>query len=390
MTDRVRAFYEAHPYPPGDTPDCDAYQARLLLSYIDRRMSVPDSLKVLEAGCGRGINLTQVAREYPADRFTGIDINRVAIGEATERAVIQGLGNIAFLEADLTQSGAIPSQDAGYDVILSYGVLHHLQQPQLGLVRLAEQLAPEGVIVFMVDGRYAHQPLARYREALDLLESRPTPAFARALARVAEQGIFKATPWQGTAETDPVEFADRCLHVQETSFDIDALWRLLGTAGLRFIRWIEPRDWRVDGLSDDPDLLQRLNALEPRRRYQVIERLSQRPKLTLVAARSQAKPRCPVTTDTLGATTLALNPQLRRLPEGCCELRRRAVVPPPEEAQLRLMDHMSQVGRPLSGAQLNDWLVKRGLSRTSSEILLLALVEQELLYRPHVDAGVHP
>ncbi|MET0027557.1 MAG: class I SAM-dependent methyltransferase [Candidatus Thiodiazotropha sp.] len=390
MTDRVRAFYEAHPYPPGDVPDCDAYQGRLLLSYIERQHPVSASLKILEAGCGRGINLTQMAGAFPGDRFTGIDINRVAIREAAARVEHLGYTNLEFVEGDLLHSEGIPSVAGGYDVILSYGVLHHLSDPRQGLIRLTQHLAPEGVIGFMVDGRFGRQPLDRYREALDLIDPQGDPGIARSLARVAEQGIFRATPWQGTSEVDPVEFADRCLHVHETSFDIQGLWALLASADLRFIRWIEPRDWCVDGLSDDPDLDARLNALGEQSRYQVIERLAQRPKLTLVASRRERISRRELTRDSLSTAYLAANPQLSRSPDQGWRVRKGAWEPGLGHTQVRLLEHLAGVSRPVSAMVLIGQLTEWQLSRDQATDLLLTMQKQELLYCPQINEADRP
>ncbi|MET0089442.1 MAG: class I SAM-dependent methyltransferase [Candidatus Thiodiazotropha sp.] len=385
MTNRVRAFYEAHPYPPGDAPDCDAYQARLLLSYIERQHPVSASLKILEAGCGRGINLTRMAGVCSGDRFTGIDINRVAIREAAARVEHLGYSNLEFVEGDLLHSEGIPSVAGGYDVILSYGVLHHLSDPRQGLIRLTQHLAPEGVIGFMVDGRFGRQPLDRYREALDMIDPQADSGIARSLARVAEQGIFRATPWQGTSEVDPVEFADRCLHVHETSFDIQGLWALLASADLRFIRWIEPRDWSVDGLSDDPDLDARLNALGEQPRYQVIERLAQHPKLTLVAARRDRISRREMPRDSLDTAYLAPNPQLSRSPNRGWRIRKGAWEPALGQTEVRLLEYLAAAPCPVSAIALIGLLIGWGLSRDQATDLLLTMQKQELLYRPQIN-----
>ena len=103
ITHSVRAFYEANPYPPGERVDCDGYQVELLLSYLQRSADSGRPLQVLEAGCGRGLNLLAAAKAQPEISFQGIDISRVAIEEASQAALKQDLSNLRFQVADLMQ-----------------------------------------------------------------------------------------------------------------------------------------------------------------------------------------------------------------------------------------------------------------------------------------------
>ena len=392
VTAAVRAFYETYPYPSGDDALCDGYHGRLLLSYLERPQGAPRSLGVLEAGCGRGVNLSAVAARQQQDRFTGIDINRVAIDEAARTAAQRGLDNLDFQVANLLDSASLPEVEEGYDVILSYGVLHHLSDPVKGLRQLRERLAPQGVIGLMVDGSYGRQPLDRYLEALEIIEpaglQRPSRrTSAQALARAAEQGVFKGNYWQGTASVNEVEFADRCLHVHEMSYDITGLWRLLGAAGLRFIRWQESSDWCLEGISEEPQLAARLQALDPVDLYRVIERLAYRPKLTLVAARQEDSPRKAPTRDEVSCLRFVVNPQLgiHRDEQGAAQwrLRCRPVSMEPGGWEEEVVAEVGDSAEGLSARTLLERLAESGLDRDQGVELIHRMHVRELLYSPH-------
>ncbi|MCU7813045.1 MAG: class I SAM-dependent methyltransferase, partial [Candidatus Thiodiazotropha sp. (ex Notomyrtea botanica)] len=179
VTSKVRAFYETYPYPPGGTVDCDGYHARLLLSYVEQPQGASEKLHVLEAGCGRALNLQAATRLQPDIDFTGIDINRVAIREAQQAASSEGLTHLRFAESNLLDASSIPAVKGGYDLILSYGVIHHLSDPLKGLIHLQESLATQGVIALMVDGSFGRQPLDRYRDALTKLGGEGRTASSR-------------------------------------------------------------------------------------------------------------------------------------------------------------------------------------------------------------------
>ncbi|MBW9256077.1 MAG: class I SAM-dependent methyltransferase [Candidatus Thiodiazotropha sp. (ex. Lucinisca nassula)] len=392
VTAAVRAFYEAYPYPPGNRPDCDAYHGRLLLSYIERCAGLPRQLQLLEAGCGRGINLTEVAALQPDDQFTGIDINRVAIDEASANIRNKALANLSFHLADLLDPASLPGVSRGYDVILSYGVIHHLSDPLKGLQQLTQQLAPHGVLSLMVDGRYGRQPLDRFLQALQMVspsvdQDGQRAATARALARIADRGVFHGNCWQGTSSVDEVEFADRCLHVHEQSYDIEALLQLLDKAGLKFIRWHEPDDWSLKTICDDEELIEQLQSVDPSITYQLIERLTYRPKLTLVAARKEDQPRHRPTRQEFLSKRFYLSPQLKRVTDGAGEtgwlLRGRKLSIDAQGLPHRLLTAASQSDSGFSASQLSQQLPGESIDQQQALNLFMHLYDLECLYAPH-------
>lgn len=244
---------------------------------------------MLEAGCGCGLGLIAMAKRHPDMRFYGVDINPVAIAKAEAQVKSLSLSNIRFSLANLMQPDDIEAPETGFDLIYCFGVLHHLSDPAIGLKNLKRRLAPDGLIVCMVYGRYGREPLQRLLEAVNLTLDRSQPVAerlqpARLLAEVADKTLFKNTPWRGTAQVNEVEFADRCLHVHVQSFDIDNLWELLEEGGLRFVRWLEPEAWSADGLFTNYEIKSLVERLSRKDQYKLIERLFYRPRLELILA----------------------------------------------------------------------------------------------------------
>lgn len=394
ITAEVQAFYEAYPYPPDGCVDGDGYQARLLLSYLQRDSKDTGSIQVLEAGCGRGMNLLAAAENQPDIDFTGVDINRVAIAEADRRRAQSGLGNLRYRYADLLNWGSLPARAGGYQVILSFGVVHHLSDPLQGLSNLSQLLAPHGVIAIMLDGSFGRQPLDRYLQALNIIDpgqrSIHRVPIARALAAAAETTLFKNNYWQGTAATDDIEFADRCLHVHQNSYDISGLWQLLDSAGLRFIRWLEPNDWDIRQLIDDPQLLCHMDSVNEVDQYRLIERLCFRPKLTMVVSRREDKPRMPLQAAQVESTRFTLSPQLTMEADDAngevCRLRSRRIDLDDHPLSRPIIAQAAHLSDGFSGRQLIDRLTGQG--KDSQLIIqgILYMVEQELLFHPHPES----
>ena len=75
----------------------------------------------LEAGCGNGLVTKYLAEKYGAS-VTGIDIDPQQIALARKEA--EDMQNIRYLEADTTN---LPFEDRKFDIVLSFGVLHHIE-----------------------------------------------------------------------------------------------------------------------------------------------------------------------------------------------------------------------------------------------------------------------
>lgn len=275
-TAAIRDMYEQFPYPAGNPVNRVGSDVDLLLSYGALRPGGPGPRRVLDAGCGRGLGILGAATLQPQVEFLGVDINRVALAEAREQATARGLKNVSFAECDLMTLEGLEVPDGGFDVIHSSGVLHHLADPVAGLVRLREVLAPHGLINMMIYGKFGREPLMQVAGAIGLLFPEETPLaarlpVAREVAVLAREHVLAGTRFMDTAEVNDVEFVDRVLNVNETSYDVAAVMDLLAAADLKFLRWIEPADWDPAQVMRDGALRQRLLGLPRLEQWRFLE-----------------------------------------------------------------------------------------------------------------------
>ena len=98
-------------------------------------------ISVGEAGSGRGRLLIELARRYPRSRFTGYDLNPTAVRLSAADAERAGVGNCAFVEADVTQ---LPES---HDLMLAFGMLHDTPNPRQIVEAVARIIAPGGLFV---------------------------------------------------------------------------------------------------------------------------------------------------------------------------------------------------------------------------------------------------
>jgi ubiquinone/menaquinone biosynthesis C-methylase UbiE len=116
---------------------------------------------VLEVGCGSGIAV-QLFAEAGA-RTTAVDLTPWAV--ATTRARMEAFG----LEADVREADAeaLPFDDASFDLVFSWGVIHHTSDMDAALGQLVRVLRPGGTLVLMLYHRrsiffVAYRGLARF------------------------------------------------------------------------------------------------------------------------------------------------------------------------------------------------------------------------------------
>jgi SAM-dependent methyltransferase len=399
-TKAVKDMYEQYPYPSGVPTVRTGFAVERLLSLVSNSPAKAGGLSVLDAGCGRGLGLIGAAGLQPDIQFTGVDINTVGLADAEQNARARGLKNIRFVQADLMTLDGVDVPPGGFDVIYSSGVLHHLSDPQAGLQKLGEVLAPHGVIALMVYGSYGRQALYRLIDGIGLLapgdrEINERLPVARLLSQAAEDTIFKGNCWQGTSQEDDVEFVDRCLNVNETSYDIDGLWQLLQATGMQFVRWAEPADWAPGKLFHDPQLQARASALDEVDQYRLVERLFDRRKLELYICRDGNGRRAPLTDRQLETATLAVNPEVsfvvekrnlnqsQRIESLSYKLQSQAAIrlthPLLAQACMLLVDQSTR----FSASELLAVLLEQGSDRSTALVVLRELLDREILYAPH-------
>jgi ubiquinone/menaquinone biosynthesis C-methylase UbiE len=99
---------------------------------------------VLDVGCGSGI-ATQMLAEAGA-RVVAVDLTDWAVATTKQRLAAFGLDAVVR-QADAEQ---LPFSDASFDLVFSWGVIHHSSDMDRALAELVRVCRPRGQIVLMV------------------------------------------------------------------------------------------------------------------------------------------------------------------------------------------------------------------------------------------------
>jgi len=400
ITRSVREMYERYPYPAGGAQVRAASDARLVMSYVERSRSRGGPIHVLDAGCGRALGTLGAAATQPDVSFVGIDINRVALKDAVERARLEGLKNVRFQECDLMTLEGLEVPEGGFDVIYSLGVVHHMSDPLAGLRKLREVLVPHGAVTFMVYAEHGRVPLKRVTNAIDLLVSKDAPieervALGRALAELAKDGILSNTFWENTSRVNDVEFVDRCLNVNEACYDVASLWELISGAGMRFIRWIEPEMWSVDKLFPEGEARARAARLGPLEQYKLIEQLFGRNAFEMILSRGDNTPRRPLDAAEMDTSFFAVNPDVcivcerrnlhgaQRIESLAVKLRHREPVGIPRGPLATALLALENQREPFPGEAWVEAMGRLEMPGGEARAVLAEFVNREIVFRPH-------
>lgn len=168
--DRVREYWNSRPCnlrhspaPVGSREYFDQVEARkyLVEPHIPGFAEFPRwaGKRVLEIGCGLGTDTMNFARA--GAQVTAVDLSSRSLDLARQRAEVFGFQDrVTFLEADAERLSEFV-EPAEYDLVYSFGVIHHTPQPDRVLEQIRKHFAgPRTTFKMMVYYRWAWKVVA--------------------------------------------------------------------------------------------------------------------------------------------------------------------------------------------------------------------------------------
>lgn len=239
----VQQQYEENPFPRWFDPPVRT-ERQTLSAWVRRNFpNGPDiggtpeggRYETLVAGCGTGQEVAAFSLMLSDVAYLAIDLSLTSLAYALRRSGEMGLENVTFARGDLLQL-----RDLGrrFDVVISAGVLHHLDDPIDGWRTLRDVTKPGGVMLIALYSELARQDIARARV---FAEAGDYGVSARGLRRFRSD-ILRLTPsppWRDTllARDDFYSLSmvrDLVFPARETTFDIEKIEAALAALDLRF------------------------------------------------------------------------------------------------------------------------------------------------------------
>ena len=267
----VQNHYETFPYPPPNHRTEPYYSGMSLYElnhflWGGRRNFTHTGLNILIAGGGTSSQAAVIAKSFIDNNVSGaivhLDLSQASINVARQDAVAYGVEHrIRFVQGSLID--VVHNQNVmqhvpahGFDLIISTGVLHHLNNPTQGLASLAAALAPRGGLFIMLYGKYGRNGIYPLQEMFRSLLSLKHYSLAERLS-LAKQ-IMKSVPknhpfFQGPAaisqdalvvslennEKDTeAGLYDLLLHSQDVPYTVDSIVEMAKNAQVKLIDFV--------------------------------------------------------------------------------------------------------------------------------------------------------
>jgi ubiquinone/menaquinone biosynthesis C-methylase UbiE len=188
---------------------------------------------VVEIGCGLGDFIDfSISRRTLESRYVGIDLSDECVQFARKRIppefrdhFIVEVGDAKYADS-LLRSKRIP---ASFDIALMRGVIHHLEDPQKALEKIADLLSPGGRLMILegnanslyrrfvlgladlvgIEHEASQFPHSPPEDVIDLLQS---VGFKRILLDYVP-GLFAPLSYMGVGKKTFWNFADRLEHI---------------------------------------------------------------------------------------------------------------------------------------------------------------------------------
>jgi len=164
----VRSYWDARPcnirhsaQPVGSREYFDEVEARkyFVEPHIPRFAQFQQwrGKKVLEIGCGIGTDTINFLRH--GAQVTAVDVSERSLEIAARRAQVYGFGDRSrFYCADAERlSDHVPVEE--YDLVYSFGVIHHTPHPDSALREIRKYVKPGGTVKIMVYHRWSWKAL---------------------------------------------------------------------------------------------------------------------------------------------------------------------------------------------------------------------------------------
>jgi len=244
------------------------------------------SLRVLVAGCGT-VQAACIAYTNREDEVVGIDLSEASLAHERFLQERHGLSNLKLFKGDLLEAEALGS---AFDVIVSTGVLHHLQDPATGLAALRKALVPDGVMVLMVYGQTVRTGVYMLQDAFrrmgieqtsdgvaqvrQILAELPGRHFAQVYIQAADELKHDAA------------LVDTFLHQQDRAYTVPQVVALVDGAGLSFQNWIDNNSyWRNAVWGPDSAIAAAVDPLPAPEHWAAVEMLRQSAGFHMFTAR---------------------------------------------------------------------------------------------------------
>lgn len=279
ISDEVREFYDRYPYPrPIDSLEKyrrlwqDPQRRRADYHLFWPARSYEEDFSVLIAGCGTS-QAAKHALRWPAAQVTAIDVSATSVQCTEDLKRKYSLDNLCVYQLPIERVNEL---DTNFDQIVCTGVLHHLEDPDVGLRALRGVLKPDGAMHLMVYAPYGRAGIYMLQEFCRRTGLRATDADIRDLV-VALGALPPGHPLESLLRDAPdfregAALADALLHPRDRAYSVSQLFHFLEKGGMEFGRWVKQAPYSpLCGAVAQIPQASRMARMPPAEQYAAVE-----------------------------------------------------------------------------------------------------------------------
>lgn len=244
----VQAQYEENPYPRwtrcglGEPAAFRDVVAAALPHLAPRELPAVASPRVLVAGCGTGLETMRVVTAYRGASVVALDLSRASLAYGARKLAEYGVANVELVNADILDVAQLGER---FDLIESFGVVHHMADPERGLAELRKVLKPGGLMRLGLYSELARAGVVAARGRIAARGYAPDAAGVRQLRREIMIDADLAPELRGLLSPasdvwTTSDCRDLLFHVEEHRFTLLQIDDLISRLGLTFLG-MEPR-----------------------------------------------------------------------------------------------------------------------------------------------------
>lgn len=227
IKESVQRMYLLYPYPQWSQEERHRRFSSELCRYEFLGLAqFMENARFLDVGCGTGNRSMLAAKHYGVREFVGLDDSSASLEIAGKVAEEEEFERFTPVEGDLFN---IPYPDGSFDVVVSWGVLHHTDNPYGGLAEMVRVCRPGGFVgVFLYNAwnhwRHNMQKAKVARLAGDDIEERFDVAHK----------LYGTKPIEQMGPGEVAEFFDQYCHPHKSDHTLGETLGWLRQLGLSY------------------------------------------------------------------------------------------------------------------------------------------------------------
>ena len=232
-------------------------------------------LDILIAGCGTN-QAAVFAYANPAAKVVAVDVSQPSLDHQTFLKDKYALKN---LELHLLPIEELPTLGKDFDLVVSTGVLHHMDEPKAGMKAIADVLRPDGVAAIMLYARYGRAGVELMQAVFRDLGLRQDEESLE-MVKAAVHSLGPNHPLQGYISiANDLNFdagvVDTFLHGRDRSYTVDDCLDLVSSAELVFQDWFLRKSYYPPMLTDPGNpFYAAVNQMAPEKIWATMERVN--------------------------------------------------------------------------------------------------------------------